>query len=157
MLELPSNFFADLIVAGVGALATVALALLTFLVGRSIAKTRALNLLVMDINERRAFVAKPERVRGGKDLDDQKWATESVLKCRDEISRTRRDYGFGRRVHRALDAMRRSCNHYLENTGGDPDGYRIHLTQLRLDLNAGIDDLARRPCVRKLEAGAASY
>ncbi|MEO8262344.1 MAG: hypothetical protein ABI566_07215 [Pseudolysinimonas sp.] len=157
MSEMPDTFCWDVVVAVIGALVTVGLGLVTFLVSRYISKTRLLNLLIVDINERRAFVVDPRKVRGARETNDFKWATESVLKCRDEIRRARNEYGFGKRVHGALDSMRRACNHYLEDSSRDSDSYPIHLARLRAELDANTDQLARRPFVRALKAGRASY
>lgn len=150
------QIWVELVGALLGAIATVAIAYVTYLLSRRHRETQALNALVGYLNHRRALVPIEDlrSVPDAKESDDFARVSSSVSAVRDEVHRTRGQVRPVEGLQTPLADMIRACNRYLETTAIAPEEYWFHLMQLRSELirHVGAIALAKRN-VRPLEPG----
>jgi hypothetical protein len=154
-----TTFFPDLLVAILGAVLTVIIALATFMIQRRRTEDGLLRGLISDIHHRRAVAPLDEvqAVPNAKDLPDFHRAGQSVLALKDEIKRARDGIRGDRAVQPVLSQMTRACNRYLEDSQLSPDEYWQHLMTLRATLTKHIQQIASTANVEALAPGAAAY
>lgn len=153
-----TTFLPDLLVAVIGAVLTVVIALITFMIQRRRTEDGLLRGLISDIHRRRAFtpIAELRVIPDAKAQPDFDRASRSVLALRDEIKRTRNGIRGDRDVQSHLSDMTRACNRYLEESERTPDNYWQHLMTLRGQLNSSIERIAAQSNVKALAAGEAA-
>lgn len=153
------TFFADLIVALVGAGLTVAIALFTYLGRINLEERRALQLLINDLHGRRALTADPaSRVPFASVRRPYKYANASVLALRDEVKATRTKVRQRERLRTPLNKMIQACNRYLELSEFSPGRYPLHLSELQRSLSLQVETLAKaRRGLAALEPGGGAF
>jgi hypothetical protein len=138
------TFLPDLIVAVIGALLTVLIALVTYLLKVRLDEKRAIRSLINELHRRRALAEGPEPVvENAAQLDDYTRANASIVSIRREIRLTRDRVRQIEAIQSHLSAMTRSCNRYLELSDASPDRYAIYLGDLRRELTPLVERLAR--------------
>ncbi|MGD8166662.1 hypothetical protein ACEXOS_005525 [Herbiconiux sp. P16] len=158
------TFWPDILVAIVGAIfgsmLTVGIALGTFFITFRRREDQALGALIKELHERRAVaqIGTLREIPEAAILDDFARANRSVISLRDEIGRTRDLVGPTADLQAPLSAMRRACNRYLETSSVLPERYWYLLDDLRVELSAGVHDLAKvRRRLPRLEPGGGAF
>lgn len=153
------TFIPDLIVAVVGAVLTVAIAVVTYTISRRNREVQALRSLITDLHHRRALsIGSPQVSPRARELADFRYSSRSVKAIRDEIKRARDAVRPHPDVQEPLTTMTRACNTYLEESAWDPTRYHFLLEDLRDRLAVGVRDTSAQ--YRKLpylEPGAGSF
>lgn len=152
------SFFPDLLVAIVGALLTVLIALVTYLLKIRLDEKRAIQSLIGELHRRRAIAEGAEPIiRDAEQLADFDRANLSVASMRAEIRSTRDRVRQLESLQGPLSEMTRSCNLYLERSAASPDHYAIYLGDLRRELSPLVSRLAasRRGVVAHEPGGGA--
>lgn len=154
-----TTFWPDVLVALVGAVITVAIALATYLCGRHVSGTHALTALVDELHHRRALrVRDTSRLRLAAELDDFKWAGQSVLAMKGDIRVARHANLHSSKASESLAKMTKACNFYLELSHEDPENYRKLLEDLRRALSKCVQELADgRRGVDYVDPGAGAF
>ncbi|WP_311260491.1 hypothetical protein [Microbacterium sp. WCS2018Hpa-9] len=149
------SFWPDLVVALVGALLTVATAVVTYGLKIHLDEKRAIRSLINELHRRRALRPANERVVvGAAGSDDYVRVNSSIASIRDEIRRTRDRVRQVDRLQRPLSDMTRACNQYLTLSAATPDAYVVLVGDLRRALTSSVQELAqRRRGVIALEPG----
>ncbi|MEA1264078.1 MULTISPECIES: hypothetical protein [unclassified Microbacterium] len=152
------SFFPDVVVAFVGALLTVLIALVTYMLKIRLDEKRAIQSLIDELHRRRAIAEGPEPViRGAEELPDFVRANASVVSMRTEIRSTRDRVRQVDSLQGPLSEMTRACNRYLELSAASPDFYARYLGDLRRELTPLVSQLAgsRRGIVAHQPGGGA--
>lgn len=136
------TFWLNVLVALIGALLTVIIAYVTYLLNLHRNERRALTSLVSELHHRRAFSGGAVLNSNARELADYARANASVLSIKDEIRRTRDSVRVIPALQGPLSLMTRACNTYLERAESDPDSYAIGLIELRAELHSEIRKLA---------------
>jgi hypothetical protein len=139
-----ATFLPDTIVARFGALLTVLIAVLSYLINRRMLETSALQSLVDELYVRRSLTppAKLRIVSKARKLDDYMFASASVLSIRDEVRRARDSARSSPALQSALIEMTTACNAYLETSAARPEEYLFLLDVLRCELSKGVHHIA---------------
>lgn len=153
------SFLPDLLVAFVGALLTVAIALGTYLLKVRLDEKRAIQSLINEVHRRRSLAEGPEpTLPGALQSGDYARANASIATIRDEIRSTRDRVRQVDNLQDPLSKMTRACNRYLELSASHPDGYAIYLGDLRRELTPLVQALAsKRRGVTALEPGGGAF
>jgi hypothetical protein len=154
------TFWPDVLVAVIGAVLTVAIAYLTYLLSVRRTEKQALNSLINEFHHRRAISPRTALgpVERAAEKDDFLRANLSVLNMRDEIRRTRDAVRSIADLHDPLSQMTRACNNYLETSAREPDRYLYLLDDLRKELSSSLHRLAvTRRGVRVYEPGQGAF
>jgi len=153
------SFIPDVLVACIGALLTVFIALATYLLKIRLDEKRAIQSLIGELHRRRAIAEGPEPViPGAEQLADFARANASVSSMRSEIRATRDRVRQVESLQVPLSQMTRACNRYLELSAASPDFYAVYLGDLRRELSPLIERLAtERRGVVALEPGAGAF
>lgn len=137
------SFIPDLVVAFIGALLTVLIALVTYVLKIRLDEKRAIQSLIGELHRRRAIAEGPEPViRGAGELPDFARANASVASMRAEIRSTRDRVRQLDSLQVPLSEMTRACNRYLEFSAASPDFYAGYLGDLRRELAPLVSRLA---------------
>ncbi|GAB3547457.1 hypothetical protein GCM10027404_09580 [Arthrobacter tumbae] len=153
------TFPADLLIAFIGALLTVAIAYGTYLLQQRRLEIQAVRGLINDFHHRRSVsITAPRTVRGARDLADFQRATASVIDMRDHVKRVRDQVRHDSDAQIWLSRIIRACNRYLEEGEIAPDDYLFLLSQLRQELLEEVRELCSGPRgLDALEPGAAAF
>lgn len=153
------SFLPDLLVAVVGALLTVAIALGTYVLKVRLDEKRAIQSLINEMHRRRSLAAGPEPlIPGSLQSGDYLRANASVATIREDIRSTRDRVRQVEKLQDPLSKMTRACNRYLEQSAAHPDGYAIYLGDLRRELTPVVQSLAsKRRGVVALEPGGGAF
>lgn len=152
------TFWLDVLVATIGALLTVAIAFVTYILNLRQNERRALSSLVNDLHRRRVFSAQEVTTPGARESADFMRCNASILSVKDEIRHARNSVREIPVLQESLAAMTKACNVYLEMAERDPDSYSIGLVRLRENLHVRIKGLARsRRGVPELEPGRGAF
>jgi hypothetical protein len=139
------TFWADVLVAVIGAALTVAIAIGSFMLQRRRVEEEALRGLIEEIHRRRAFApVTPVRVPDAADLRDYERVSRSVLDVRNQIRQARDRVRPKAAAHVYLGAMISACNRYLEDSTNEPDNYIFQLMNLREQLEKEITEIAKK-------------
>ncbi|GLJ79691.1 hypothetical protein [Microbacterium imperiale] len=152
------TFWPDVLVAvigaALGAVLTVLIAAITYVISVRRQELRSLNDLIDDLHHRRAFDTGPGLIPGARASEDYARANRSVISARNEIRQARRGVRFNAKLREPLKRMTQACNEYLDAAEWEPDAYALHVVELRAAL---MDDIRRiaaaRRGVRALEPG----
>ncbi|WP_143109888.1 hypothetical protein [Agromyces sp. CF514] len=143
---MPNTFWPDLLVVLIattlGALLTVWIAFGTYRYELRTRERDAIRHLANIIASRRAFMeANPVRVDTSEQYraDDLEACRASVTYAREAIIDASRAVRPGSPMQQPLDDMARATNRYLDQARRDPNGYWLHLNELR---TRWIDSLA---------------
>lgn len=152
-------FWSDLIVAVVGAVLTILIAWVTFLLSRRRREKLVVISLVRELHARRALAPSKSqaRVRNAKRLPDYTRASASVLTMRDEIRRARDRLRPLLKFEKPLAEMSRACNRFLELSAVDPPNYTALLVTLRYELAVQISQLSTAADVEYLAPGEGAF
>ena len=134
-----STFWADVVVAVIGALLTVLVAALTYGLNERRRETLSLRALIYDLGHRRALVVDvPREIPNALELDDYHRASASVLNMRDAIRQAVEGVRDSKKLQDILSQMTRACNTYLENSAASPSRYWYYLAELRDSLAESV-------------------
>ncbi|MFJ4208530.1 hypothetical protein ACIPY2_08730 [Paenarthrobacter sp. NPDC089675] len=137
------SFWADVVVAVIGAVMTVGIAYGTFALQQRHNEMRVLRHLIWDIEHRRALaIGIPVEIPHARALDDYKRANLSVVDMRDRVRYSVDQVRPNSKAHEGLSKMTAACHHYLEDSHSDPDFYAFFLRDLQLALQLAIQGLA---------------
>lgn len=152
------SFIPDVVVALIGAVFTVMIALITYVMKIRVDEKRAIQSLIGELHRRRAIAEGPEPViSGAEQSPDFARANASVASMRTEIRATRDRVRQVDSLQAPLSEMTRSCNRYLELSAAYPDHYAEYLGDLRRELSPQVRRLAalRRGVVAQEPGGGA--
>ena len=139
------TFLPDLLVAIIGAVLTVVIALATYLLKIRLDEKRAIQSLTNEMHRRRALTAGSEpMIRGAAESEDFLRANSSIATIRTEVRSTRDRVRQIESMQDPLSGMTRACNRYLELSSARPDAYAIYLGDLRRELTPLVQKLASR-------------
>ncbi|MCK8476027.1 MULTISPECIES: hypothetical protein [Microbacterium] len=137
------SFIPDVVVAIIGAVFTVLIALITYVLKVRLDEKRAIQSLISELHRRRAIAEGPEPViPGAEQSADFARANASVASMRTEIRATRDRVRQLDSLQAPLSEMTRSCNRYLELSAAYPDHYAVYLGNLRRELTPQVAQLA---------------
>jgi hypothetical protein len=137
------SFFPDLVVAFIGALLTVLIALVTYVLKIRLDEKRAIQSLIGELHRRRAIAEGPEPViHGAEERPDFARANASVASMRTDIRSTRDRVRQVDSLQVPLSEMTRACNRYLEFSAASPAFYAVYLGDLRRELTPLVTQLA---------------
>jgi len=144
-LTMQDTFWADVLVAVIGAGLTVAIAGVTYWIRNLVVEHRAFQILINDMHGRRALaVDEPVTLRFASRRRSFKYANESIISLRDEIKSTRANVRQREKLQKPLVNMLRACNRYLEFSERSPDSYLLYLNRLQRELNAEVLAVVRK-------------
>ncbi|MFJ5145667.1 hypothetical protein [Curtobacterium sp. NPDC088465] len=142
------DWMGALLGAVVGAFLTAGLGYVAYVFERNKVEKAAINELVRELSERRAFaIAEPRLIPGAAAGQYFKQLNSSVLLVRERIRETRAKLVRHSQAQEALTSMIQACNRYLERSAGDPPRYWFLAAELRDELHArlrktGLNDAA---------------
>jgi hypothetical protein len=135
------DWMGALLGAVVGAALTAGLGYVAYRRERSRVEKAAINELIRELSERRAFaIDGPRLIPDAENGQDFPQLNASVLSVRERIRETRSKLVRHHRAQRALTAMIQACNRYLERSAGDPPRYWILAIELRDELHARLQE-----------------
>ena len=155
-----NTFWADVVVAVIGAVLTsglaVWIALLT--VKRELARRErdGVEQLIHEINSRRVLIdIHPKLVLKARKRRDYERCALSVRYLRDLARSTRRDTRGNRNASDALGGLVSAFNRYLEDSELDPTRYQFHLMMARsAAISCGAEIQATLPSVPAIKPGS---
>ena len=133
------TFWPDVLVAGIGAALTVAVALITYLMQQRRKNRQLVRNLADDLANRRAFKPIDPGV-SSPDTDDAKRCRLSVQEAQDQISRIRDQIAPDHRLRALLQEMVLWCREYKNLLEVDDRRWQFALMEIRGEL----DDRLRR-------------
>ncbi|ERI37290.1 hypothetical protein IG195_02800 [Arthrobacter sp. TES] len=137
------TFFADVVVALVGAVLTVGIAYGTFRLQLRHNEKRVLRHLIWDLEHRRALsIGHPMEIPDAAIKDDYKRAGLSVVDIRDRVRQTVDQVQPKSNAQAYLSKMMASCHHYLEDSDASPNSYTFHLAELQRNLHEAVRGVA---------------
>ena len=155
-----NTFWPDLLIAVIGAVLTVLIAWVTYVLQRRTNEKRALRFLVEEIHRRRALapMSPVGEVPGAGASDDFSRVNASILDIKDRIRLAREQSRPESPAQPALSDMTRACNRYLEGAAQRPERYLHELLALRDSLTGSITRMAEGVHgVEPLEPGGSAF
>lgn len=140
------DVFVAVIGAALGAVLTVLIAVMTYVISVRRQERQSLNDLIDDLHHRRAFDTYPEAIPGARATEDYARVNRSVISSRNEIRQARRGVRFDAKLREPLKRMTQACNEYLDAAEWEPDSYAIQVVELRAALT---DEIRRIAAVRR--------
>jgi len=143
-----TTFLPDVLVAAIGAVLTVLVAIASYVISKRRRERVALQALINHLHGKRALLTLPgsspkRRIRGAAKLPDFQHAAASVLDIKSEIKGVREVSSVSARWQQNLAKMLTSCNLYLEQSQAEPYFYPWYLDDLRRELEVEVRALTR--------------
>lgn len=144
--------------AVVGALLTAGLGYVAYVFERNKVEKAAIDELVRELSERRAFaIAEPRLIPRAAEGQDFKQLSSSVLLVRGRIRETRAKLVRHAQAQEALTSMIQSCNRYLERSAGDPPQYWFLAAELRDELHASLKETGLKDAAEVARPGDLAF
>lgn len=153
------NFWADVVVAVIGAVLTVGIAYGSFCLQQRHKEKRVLRHVIWDLQHRRALaIGDPVEIPDAAMRDDYKRASLSVVDIRDRLRQAVDQVRPNSKAQARLSEMIAACHHYLEDSDAFPNFYALHLGELQQDLHEGVLGIANEVRgVKASEPGSSAY